>query len=916
MYSIDVPQETKLTKRVFAMAGSSFFKCVSKVFGPLAIIIPVLALSGCGEGDGPTGIKNTAVPPLNLPPGFCDPINFEIECELPAIIWFGGGQTIVVDNPDKSGINQSDGVARMQKFGDQPFGGTRLNPVEVPVNFSAGQAFKMKVWSERPVPVTFKLEEFNDGSGGVEKVASHGGGSVWEELCFDFTTGVPGNPTIGLTIIFDNNVLGAAIGGVFAGDWTFYYDDITQVETCSDTPPTGIVPDESLYDPAATPPIPADVEVTAFDSQSVIDPEYAEDDTYSRVLAVSSGVGYGANVAQIGFIGGERGSLAEFLSLDFKVKGMPNNVIFVKLYDSVDTLRINLTSSGYSDELTDGWYQVSIPISAFNGVSLATGIVFESDNTAPMQFIMLLNDIGFSGTADDGGDDCDDGGATDPDAIVFDDDFGAGVSFAPFGGSINDVSVDSTEAYSGSASLKVVVPSAEYTGGALVADPARDLSAYDTLTFWAKASEAKTLNVAGVGDDASGSAPNSVEVTNLALTTDWQQFTITIPDPSVFTAATGLAHFAEGSDEGVYTIWFDEITYSSSSGGGGDCDGGGDNGGATDPDAIVFDDDYSTGVSFAEFGGSINDISVDSTEAYSGTASLKVVVPSAEYTGGALVADPARDLSAYDTVTFWAKASDAKTLNVAGVADDASGSAPNSVEVTNLALTTDWQQFTITIPDPSVLTANAGLFHFAEGSDEGVYTIWFDEIIYSSSSGGGGGGDGNFVNGDFENGLTGWSLFQFPEGVGSITADSSGQGGRAGTVGRLMVAGSASANDAVISQEFLGAGTITPGDSLDVTFDLYGSQTGAGGVVFVEVIFLNGAGEDVGGRNFLNGNPTPYAPTTTWTPYSGTVIAGTGFVGGPYDVSGGVVLSLKASCGPVPGCAVDASFDNVTFTIN
>ena len=219
-----------------------------------------------------------------------------------------------------------------------------------------------------------------------------------------------------------------------------------------------------------------------------------------------------------------------------------------------------------------------------------------------------------------------------------------------------------------------------------------------------------------------------------------------------------------------------------------------------------------------------------------------------------------------------------------------------------------------------MLTANTGLFHFAEGSDEGVYTIWFDEIIYSSSSGGVI-SDGNFVNGDFENGLTGWSLFQFPENVGSITADTSMQGGRAGTVGRLMVAGSAaSANDAVISQEFLGAGTIAPGDSIDVSFDLYGSLAGAGGVVFVEIIFLNGAGEDVGGRNFLNADPTPYGPTTTWTPYSGTVIAGTGFVpnpsGGPYDVSGGVVLSLKAACGPVEGCAVDASFDNVTFTIN
>ena len=230
----------------------------------LTIVIPFLALTGCGEGDGPTSIPNSAVAPLNLPPGFCDPINFEIECEGPAIIWFGGGQTIIVDNPDKSGINTSDSVARMQKFGDQPFGGTRLNPVEVPVDFAAGQAFKMKVWSEREVPVTFKLEETNDGTLGIAKVATHNGGSAWEELCFDFTTGVPGNPTIGITIIFDNDVLGAAIGGVFSGDWTFYYDDITQVERCSDAPLTGIVPDVSLYDPAGDPRVPADATYNSY----------------------------------------------------------------------------------------------------------------------------------------------------------------------------------------------------------------------------------------------------------------------------------------------------------------------------------------------------------------------------------------------------------------------------------------------------------------------------------------------------------------------------------------------------------------------------------------------------------------------------------------------------------------------------
>jgi hypothetical protein len=155
-----------------------------------------------------------------------------------------------------------------------------------------------------------------------------------------------------------------------------------------------------------------------------------------------------------------------------------------------------------------------------------------------------------------------------------------------------------------------------------------------------------------------------------------------------------------------------------------------------------------------------------------------------------------------------------------------------------------------------------------------------------------------------------------PDAVGSIAIDNSGQGGRTGSVARLITDASATqTNDVLISQVALAAGTITPGDSINVSFDLYGSLAGAGGVVFVEVIFLDATGQDVGGRDFV-GPAAPYVPTTTWTNHSGTVIAGTATGGGTFDVSGGVTLQLKAACGAIDGCGVDASFDNVTFTIN
>ncbi|QSE97438.1 immunoglobulin-like domain-containing protein [Fulvivirga lutea] len=181
-----------------------------------------------------------------------------------------------------------------------------------------------------------------------------------------------------------------------------------------------------------------------------------------------------------------------------------------------------------------------------------------------------------------------------------------------------------------------------------------------------------------------------------------------------------------GSDPCTVDAYFDNVTITMGAGGGG--------GGETDP--VVFDDDFGTGVSFVAFGGSINDVSVVTSESHTGTSSLQIEVPAAEYTGGAFVVDPGRDVSGYDKLTFWAKASKAATLNVAGVGND-NVTTVNQTEVTNLALTTEWQQFTIVPTDPSVLTANKGLFHFAEGADEGIYTIWLDDIVYEVDGGGG-----------------------------------------------------------------------------------------------------------------------------------------------------------------------------------
>ena len=170
------------------------------------------------------------------------------------------------------------------------------------------------------------------------------------------------------------------------------------------------------------------------------------------------------------------------------------------------------------------------------------------------------------------------GPSTDTNGAVFLDGFGAGVSYQAFAGSKYDaLSIDGTTAHAGQASLKVTVPSATatsggtYAGGAFVAGDARNLTGYDALSVWAKASRAATLDVAGLGNDNTGTSKFTAQVASLTLATDWTEYVVPIPLPARLTGERGLFFFAAstngaatGADGGAassdpYTVWLDDV---------------------------------------------------------------------------------------------------------------------------------------------------------------------------------------------------------------------------------------------------------------------------------------------------------------------------------------------------------------------
>ena len=154
------------------------------------------------------------------------------------------------------------------------------------------------------------------------------------------------------------------------------------------------------------------------------------------------------------------------------------------------------------------------------------------------------------------------------DPLVFGSTFGSQVIFQAFGGSkLDALAIDSTTSYTGAASMKITVPgpgdpSGTYAGGALTTSRYRDLTGYNALSFWVKASRAVNLDVAGLGNDNTGTSRFTAQRAAVPMTTSWSQVLVPIPDPSRLTAEGGLFFFAEGPQGGAgLTFWLSDVRF-------------------------------------------------------------------------------------------------------------------------------------------------------------------------------------------------------------------------------------------------------------------------------------------------------------------------------------------------------------------
>jgi len=155
--------------------------------------------------------------------------------------------------------------------------------------------------------------------------------------------------------------------------------------------------------------------------------------------------------------------------------------------------------------------------------------------------------------------------------IFIDDVVGMGSDFYfPYGGSKQTAwTIDRQVGYNSSASMRIDVPNADdpqgsYAGAIFRTEGAgRDLSGFDALTFYVKASQGVNIAEFGFGEDF---FPNKyiTTITNVSVGTNWQKVIIPIPDASKLIKERGMFRYAAGS-QGTngfgYTFWIDDLKF-------------------------------------------------------------------------------------------------------------------------------------------------------------------------------------------------------------------------------------------------------------------------------------------------------------------------------------------------------------------
>lgn len=512
------------------------------------------------------------------------PITFEEDIPWADFVSdFNGGELTVVDNPDKSGINTSDTVAKMVKKGDvedaQPWGGSVLLLAE-DIDFSGGAAFTFSVWAPRPdTKMLFKIENEEDAAQAFEREITIAESQEWVDVTFDLSGANQSNTYIKLVFIFELGTVGDG-----TADFTWYFDNIRQEE--GDDGGGGNPPAE----PVDAAPTPTEDEANVISLFS---------DAYTDVTVNTWRTDWSAGILEDIEIQGnatKKYSDLNFVGIETVAENLVDASAMTHLHIDVwtpnmDVIRVKLVDFGPDNAFEGGddseheivfdnlpqeqWNTLKIPMSDFAGLqnqaSLAQYIL---SGTPAGEGILYVDNFFFSNDGSGGGG----GGDIVELPLTFEQDITWADAITNFEG--GDLSVVDNPDQTGNTSAKVARmikgAGATFAGSILTLTDNIDFASGTDFTVSVWAPRPNTTMLFKIENETDGGQFFEQELT-IAESQQWVDITFDMSGANqantykklVFIFDNGTA----GDGSADYTWYFDDITQSAGDGGGGGGEG-------------------------------------------------------------------------------------------------------------------------------------------------------------------------------------------------------------------------------------------------------------------------------------------------------------------------------------------------------
>ena len=304
------------------------------------------------------------------------PIDFECDGTDYASKDSGDVAFEVIDNPEMTGIHATASkVGKLVFDSNQQWENMNLT-LDTPIDFTTEKLIKFKFYATEARAIKLKFE----GSGAPTETDANHTGTGWEELSFEMNSSAS----------FTNLIVFVDGGADTAG--TFYIDDITQSVATNNGGGGGGTTGDYLYATTATANLTSTIE--DWGSGTTIVTDYSGDGTYNPCIQLTSGTAWG-DVSALAFTGLETGLLANYSTIEFKIKSTDYTTFRIKVPEN--ELSFNIADG---TALTDGWVQISLPLSNWSGEVAA------ADQFAILEFgagTMLITDVMLSGEGGNSG---------------------------------------------------------------------------------------------------------------------------------------------------------------------------------------------------------------------------------------------------------------------------------------------------------------------------------------------------------------------------------------------------------------------------------------------------------------------------------------------------------------------------------